>query len=131
MLTTDPIADMLTRIRNAISAGKSTIVLPHSNAKERVAKILADNGFLQSIRVSGKGIDKILEIDIFSEGTNPTINEISRVSTPGRRIYAKATDIPSVKHGRGIVVISTSGGVMTGEEAKAKRLGGEIICKVY
>lgn len=131
MVTTDPISDMLTRIRNAIAVGKQQISLPHSNSKERVAKILAANGFLHSVTASGKGKDKTLEISIHPDGRNSMITEISRVSRPGRRVYVKSDDIPSVKRGRGIVVISTSSGVMTGDEAAAKKLGGELICKVY
>lgn len=131
MVSTDPIADMLTRIRNAIAVGKAQIVLPHSNAKERVARILAENGFLQSVTVSGKDKAKMLEITIRSENANSTISEINRVSRPGRRVYVKSNGIPSVKRGRGLVVVSTSSGVMTGEQAKQKKLGGELICKVY
>lgn len=131
MVSTDPIADMLTRIRNAVAVDQHQIVLPHSNAKERVAKILSKSGFLQTVTVSGKNKDKILELSLNGEGKNSPISEISRVSRPGRRVYVKSTDIPSVKRGRGIVIISTSGGVMTGEEAKSKKLGGELICKVY
>lgn len=131
MVSTDPIADMLTRIRNAIAVDKQQIVLPHSNAKERVARILAENGFLQSVAVSGKDKAKILEINIRGENTNSPISEIDRVSRPGRRVYVKSTGIPSIKRGRGLVVVSTSSGVMTGEQAKQKKLGGELICKVY
>lgn len=131
MVTTDPISDMLTRIRNAIAVNGQQISLPHSNAKERVAKILADNGFLQTVSSSGKGKQKVLEITLQAEGRNSPITEISRISRPGRRVYVKSVEIPRVKRGRGIVVVSTSSGVMTGEEAAAKKLGGELICKVY
>lgn len=130
MVTTDPISDMLTRIRNAAAVNKAHVVMPHSNAKERVAKILAANGFIQRVSVSGKNKEKVLEIDI-SGDLGSVITEISRISRPGRRVYVKSADIPSVKRGRGIIVVSTSKGVMTGEEAKAKHLGGELICKVY
>jgi small subunit ribosomal protein S8 len=130
-MNTDPISDMLSRIRNAIAVNKNEIIMPHSNAKETVARILVKSGFLQRVEVSGKGIDKCLEISIFPEGKNSTITVINRLSKPGRRVYVKTSDIPTVKRGRGIVVLSTSSGVMTGDEAKSKRLGGELICEVY
>lgn len=129
--STDPIADMLTRIRNAINVRKSEIVLPHSNVKEAVAKLLKENGFLDTVRVTDASIGKSLHIVINSEGTNPRITEISRVSTPGRRNFAKSKEIPTIKSGRGIVVVSTSKGLMTGTEAKKQGVGGELICKVY
>ena len=128
---TDPISDMFTRIRNAIAVGKSQVSLPYSKIKETVAKILAGNGFLQDVSVSGKGIDKTLHIVINSEDSNAAITEIERLSRPGRRAYVSADKIPSVKRGRGIVIVSTSAGVMTGKEAKVKRLGGELIGQVY
>ncbi len=128
---TDPISDMFTRIRNAIAVNKSEVSLPYSKIKETVAKILANNGFLKEISVAGKGIDKTLHIVINTEDANATITEISRLSRPGRRVYVSTDKIPSVKRGRGIIVISTSAGVMTGKEAKAKNLGGELIGQVY
>lgn len=131
MVSTDPISDMFTRIRNAILVNKSSVILPHSKSKETVARILVENGFLNSVSVKENGYRKKLQITIFSEGANSTISEISRLSTPGRRMYVKTDKIPKVKRGRGIVIISTSKGVMTGEEATAKRLGGELIGKVY
>lgn len=131
MVSTDPISDMFTRIRNAIAVNKSEVSLPYSKIKETVAKILADNGFLTVVSVSGEGIDKNLHIVINDEDTNATITEINRLSRPGRRLYVGADKIPSVKRGRGIVIISTSAGVMTGTEAKSRRLGGELIGQVY
>lgn len=131
MVSTDPISDMFTRIRNAILVNKPEIVLPHSNVKETVAKIMVDSGFLQASKVSTKDFRKNLQITINSAGTNATITEIARLSTPGRRLYVKFDKIPVVKRGRGIVIISTSKGVMTGDEAKTKRLGGELIARVY
>ncbi len=129
--TTDPIADMLSRIRNAIAVRKSEIVLPHSSIKESVAKILQDNGFLSKVSVADATIGKTLHIVINSQDSNARITEISRVSTPGRRAYAKAKEIPAIKNGRGIVIVSTSKGLMTGAEAKSQGVGGELICKVY
>lgn len=130
--TTDPIADMLTRIRNAIAVRKSEVVLPHSNIKEAVAKILRDSNFVNSVTVEGdKPGFKQLRIVLSDESTNARITEIARLSTPGRRLYVGAGEIPTVKRGRGIVVVSTSKGIMSGDDAKAKSLGGELICKVY
>jgi small subunit ribosomal protein S8 len=130
MVSTDPISDMFTRIRNAIAVNKQEVSMPHSKIKEAVARILADNGFLANVSVSGDGF-KTLHITINSEDANAAITEIARLSKPGRRSYVGADKIPTVKRGRGIVIVSTSSGVMTGKEAKAKRLGGELIGQVY
>ncbi len=128
---TDPIADMFTRIRNAAAINKHVASVPHSKLKETVASILVSNGFLQNVKVEGAGIAKSLQITINDESTNPAITEIKRLSTPGRRVYVTADNIPNVKRGRGIVIISTSKGVMTGKDARAQRLGGELIGQVY
>jgi small subunit ribosomal protein S8 len=129
--STDPIADMLTRIRNAIAINKSQINLPHSNTKEAVAKILKDSGFIIDLKTDGKSPEKALILILSDEGNSAKISEIQRISTPGRRHYAKASDIPVVKQGRGIVIISTSKGIMSGDTARVNRIGGELICKVY
>lgn len=128
MVSTDPIADMLTRIRNALAVQKDEVSLPHSSVKESVAKILKDNGYITDIQVKKDGFRK--EMTIVLNGA-AMINDIERVSKPGRRVYAKVKDIPKVKQGRGIVIVSTSQGMMTGEAAKEKKLGGEIIAQVY
>lgn len=130
-MNTDPIADMLTRIRNAILVNKTEVVLPHSNLKETVAKTLADANFIDRVEVKPATVGKQLKIVINSEDANARITEIERLSKPGRRVYVSANEIPNVQQGRGIVVISTSKGVMTGNDAKKQRLGGELICKVY
>ncbi len=130
--STDPIADMLTRIRNAIAVRKSEVTLPHSSIKEAVAKILKDSNFVDGVSVEGdKPGFKSLRITINGEDSNARITEIARLSTPGRRMYSSAQEIPVVKRGRGIVIISTSKGVMSGDDAKKQQLGGELICKVY
>jgi small subunit ribosomal protein S8 len=131
MLSSDPIADMLTRIRNAVAVGKHTIVLPHSRIKQTVAEQLVKARYLTAVKVVEEKPQSQLEITINQPEANSTINEIVRLSKPGRRVYAKADDIPRIKNGRGIVLISTSKGVMTGQMAKKQRLGGELICKVY
>ena len=129
--TTDPIADMLTRIRNAINVGKGEVSLPHSNIKENVAKSLQANGFLTSVSVTDLSVGKQLHIVINPENENAKITEIKRLSKPGRRAYMGAREIPTVKGGRGVVIVSTSKGLMTGKEAKAAGLGGELIASVY
>lgn len=131
MQTTDPIADLLTRIRNAKMVGKTEVRVPASNIKEVIAKKLAKSGYLADVkREAGKPRDTLV-ITINKAGENSTINEITRLSKPGRRVYVKADEIPKVKSGRGIVLVSTSQGVITGQEAKKARLGGELLLKVY
>ena len=129
--STDPIADMLTRIRNAINVRKNEISLPHSKIKENVARSLQANGFVRSVSVTDLSVGKQLHIVINGEDENARITEIKRLSKPGRRHYANATEIPTVKRGRGIVIVSTSKGLMTGKEAKAAGIGGELIASVY
>ena len=129
--TTDPISDMLTRIRNAIAVRKSEVSLPHSKVKESVARLLKDSNFIDSVSVSSAPIGKTLTVTINNEDSNARITEIVRLSKPGRRYYVSSRDIPTVKRGRGVVLISTSKGLMTGEQAKTQKVGGELICKVY
>lgn len=131
MVSTDPIADMLTRIRNAIMVRKNTVSMPYSRIKEAIAKLLVENKFISSVSVEGKGIDKILIVTINATDSNAAITELTRISKPGRRQYVNVAGIPMVKQGRGIVIVSTSHGLMTGSQARAKKLGGELICKVY
>jgi small subunit ribosomal protein S8 len=131
MVSTDPIADMLTRIRNAAGVGKHEVRLPHSKIKETIARELVKTKFLKAVAVEEGTPRKTLVVTINSEGENPKFTEITRMSTPGRRMYANVKSIPRIKNGRGIVLVSTSQGVMSGFEAAKQRLGGEIICKVY
>ncbi len=131
MVSTDPIADMLTRIRNALAVRQEQVAMPHSKIKQSVAEILAENKYIVSSKVEGSGIEKSLVLKVIEENSNSPITEISRVSKPGRRVYSKVKDIPTVKQGRGMVIVSTSKGIMTGTQAKSKKLGGEVICKVY
>ncbi len=131
IVSTDPIADMLTRIRNAMAVNRREITLPHSRMKETVAKILVANGFLKDAKLVTEDDVKQLAIIINDESVSPAITEITRLSSPGRRVYVKAAEIPRIKRGRGIVVVSTSKGIMSGQEAASKKLGGELICRVY
>jgi len=131
MVSTDPIADMLTRIRNAINVQKSEVVLPHSNLKQSVAELLKTSGFLNEVTVVDASVGKSLRIVINGDGQPARITEVVRMSKPGRRAYVAAKEIPSVKRGRGVVIVSTSKGLMTGDAAKKQGIGGELICKVY
>jgi len=128
----DPIADMLSRIRNAISASKNEVVMPHSKMKETILAELQKNRYIESYQtVKGDDGFKSLRVVIYPHGENAKISYIQRVSTPGRRVYANVSEIPRVKNGRGIVIMSTPRGVMTGFAATKARLGGEVICEVY
>ncbi len=129
--STDPIADMLTRIRNAALVGKNQVSLPSSKLKTTVAKELQKAGYISKVDLEKSSPRDRLVITINEPGSNSKITEIAKVSRPGRRVYAGASNIPKVKNGRGIVLISTSRGVMTGQEAIKQRLGGELLCKVY
>lgn len=131
MVSSDPIADMLTRIRNAVAVRKSEVVLPHSKIKQAIAELLKKNGFIKDVAVIEASVGKTLKIVINDKGENPRITDLVRVSKPGRREYANVKEIPTVKGGRGIVILSTSKGLMTGAEAKKQGVGGELICKVY
>ena len=131
MQTTDPIADLLTRIRNAKMVGKTEIRVPSSKLKKVVAEQLVKNGYLTKVTVESAKPRDILVVTINDPSENSTIHEITRVSKPGRRVYAAAADIPKVKSGRGLVLVSTSKGVMTGQEAIKNKLGGEVLLKVY
>jgi small subunit ribosomal protein S8 len=131
--STDPIADMFTRIRNAIAVNKQEVSLPHSTIKESVARLLKESNFIEDVRVTKdkETVGKTLTIRINSETSNARITEIVRLSKPGRRYYVNAKEIPVVKRGRGLVIVSTSKGIMTGSQAQAQHVGGELICKVY
>ena len=129
--STDQIADLITRIRNADKVGKTEIRVPTSKLKVAVVDVLVKNGYLASYDIEEGKPRGILHIVIANPGEAARINEIEKVSKPGRRVYTAVEDIPTVKSGRGIVLISTSKGVMTGQEAKKQRLGGEVLVKVW
>ena len=133
----DPISDMLTRIRNAVLAGHAQVAMPSSKLKIEIAKILKDEGFLESYEVvDGESeVQKVLRVKIKYVGERrqrrPVISGLERVSKPGRRIYTKKTDIPWVLSGIGVAILSTPKGVMTGARARQLGVGGEILCKVW
>lgn len=129
--STDPIADLLTRIRNASMVGKTEVRVPSSKLKKVVADQLKKNKYLAEVKIeAGKPRDTLV-ITINKPGENATFTELTRLSKPGRRVYVAANEIPRVKSGRGIVLVSTSKGVITGGEAVKQRLGGELLLKIY
>lgn len=131
-MLSDPIADMLTRIKNGYQARKDVVLLPWSKIKEEIGQILLKEGYLKDMKSKGtKAKDKVLELELKYEGRKPALNEIKRISKPGLRIYAKVTKIPRVRFGFGITIVSTPKGLMIGKEAKKKKLGGEIICQIW
>ncbi len=137
MSVNDPIADMLTRVRNAVMAGQSQIAMPSSKLKAEIAKILKDEGFLESFEVvdEEKSNFKVLRLKIKYIGERrerrPVLSGIERVSSPGRRIYTNKKEIPWVLSGLGVAILSTPKGVMTGTRARQLGVGGEILCKVW
>jgi small subunit ribosomal protein S8 len=131
---TDPIADLLTRIRNAIMAGHKVVEAPASNLKKEVARILFEKGFILSYKViDGDGPQGVLKIALKynQKSKKPAIKEIQRVSRPGLRQYIGVDEMPRVLNGLGIAIISTSKGLMTDKEAKNEKIGGEVLCYVY
>ena len=129
--STDQIADLITRIRNADMVGKTEIRVPTSKLKVAVVEVLAKNGYIASYDIEEGKPRGILHVVIKNAGEVSRINEIEKVSKPGRRVYTAAEDIPTIKSGRGTVIISTSKGLMTGRDAKKNRLGGEILVRVW
>lgn len=129
--STDPIADLLTRIRNTALVGKTEVRVPTSKLKKIVAEQLVKNHYLADVKLEDGKPRGTLVITINNNGENAAFTELARVSKPGRRIYVSSADIPKVKQGRGIVLVSTSKGVMTGAEAAKAKLGGEVLLKVY
>lgn len=126
---TDPIADMLTRIRNAIAVRKKDLELPHSNLKFQIADLLRREGFLGAVEKTGT--PPKLHINLKYSDKEPAIRSIKRISKPGKRVYAASTELPRVLSDMGIAVISTSAGILTNKEARKRKLGGEVICEVY
>lgn len=130
-MMTDPISDMLTRIRNASMVRKSSIELPSSKMKFAIAKILEAEGYVGAVEQFMDGSKPMLRIALKYQGRTPRISSLSRVSKPGRRIYKKADELTSVRSGFGLSILSTSNGLMTASEARKRRLGGELICEIF
>ena len=131
MVTTDPIADMLTRIRNANQQKHETVSIPYSNLKNDLANILKDEGFVTDFVVNEEGNHKNIVITLKYKGNERVVTGLKRVSKPGLRQYAKVNEIPKVLNGLGIVVLSTSQGLMTDKEARAKNIGGEVLAYIW
>jgi small subunit ribosomal protein S8 len=132
LVTTDPIADMLTRIRNGILVNHNETSVPYSRIKENILKILRETNFIDDYLIEDNGLtNKKLIIKINALHQKSRLNELKRISKPGRRVYLNYKDIPSVKQGRGFLIISTSKGLMTSIQAKEQQVGGEVICQIY
>jgi len=130
MSMTDPIADMLTRIRNGQKARKVSVTMPASNIKAAVAKVLKDEGYVADYRIEGEGAKRELTVDLkYFEGA-PVIERIQRVSRPGLRIYRGKDGVPRVLGGLGVAIVSTSAGLMSDRQARAQGIGGEVLCVV-
>ena len=132
MSFTDPISDMITRIRNAQLRTLNTVSIPNSKFRAKILDVLKEEGYISDYKPSSKEKNnKFLLVDLKYNNGIPVIREISRVSKPGRRIYTKAESIPKIQNGLGIAIVSTSKGIMTDNDARLKKIGGEIICKVF
>jgi small subunit ribosomal protein S8 len=131
-MVTDPIADMLTRIRNAIVAGHEVVRIPGSKMKVAIANVLKEEGFIRGFEVEPDGVKKAIRIDLaYSRKKKPVISGLRRVSKPGLRVYVQKREIPRVYGGLGIAILSTPEGIMTGQEAWRRQVGGEVLCYVW
>ncbi len=131
-MNTDPIADMLTRIRNANIVSHETVEIPSSKLKVELAKLLKSEGFISDYNVKEVGKFKVLEITLkYDEKRNPVISKLERISKPGLRTYCKAKNLPKVLGGMGIAIVSTSKGLLTDRKARKENIGGEVLCYIY
>ncbi len=130
MSMTDPIADMLTRIRNAQQAEKTTVTMPSSRLKEAIAKVLKDEGYIEAVQVHAHDSKPLIELTLKYYAGRPVIEMIERVSRPGLRVYKGAQDIPKVMNGLGVAIVSTPMGVITDRAARRQNVGGEVLCVV-
>lgn len=130
-MMTDPIADMLSRIRNGNSAKHKTVEIPASNMKKNLAQILLDEGYIQGYNVTEDDKQGVITVDLKYVQEQRVISGIKRISKPGRRVYVKSNEVPKVLNGLGIAVISTSKGIMTDKQARNEAVGGEVICYVW
>ena len=128
---TDPIADMLSRIRNAAAVNKAEVLIPSSKLKHMLATILEKEGYVEDVEIVAEGNFSYIKIGLKYNNNKSAIQDIKRISKPGRRVYCKAGDAPHVLNGLGIAVLSTSNGLMTAKSARHKNVGGEVLCEVY
>jgi small subunit ribosomal protein S8 len=132
MNISDPIADMLTRVRNASRARHTEVIVPASRTKREIARILKEEGFIADVREERAGPGIVLRLELkYVDGKVPVVSGLKRISKPGLRVYARKTDIPRVLGGLGLVIVSTSKGIMTGAQARQAELGGEILAYVW
>ena len=131
MSMSDPIADMLTRIRNGLQANKVTVDMPASRNKVAIAEVLKDEGYISGFSLDGEGATRSLKIELKYFQGEPVIEEIRRISSPSCRVYAKRDDLPSIRNGLGVALVSTSKGVLTDKNAREQGVGGEVICTVF
>ena len=131
MLITDPIADMLTRIRNALTAKHEDVLVPASTVKKAIAEILLDEGYIKSYDIREDGVAKYIHIDLKYPNKQRVITGLKRISKPGLRIYARKDQLPKVLNGLGIAIISTSRGIMTDREARKQGVGGEVLAYIW
>lgn len=129
-MLSDPISDLLCRLNNAARAQHPQLMVPHSRLKESISRVLMQEGYLSEVAVEGTQ-KKQLRLKLRYDGRRSVIEGVRRVSSPGRRVYAGCGDIPKVRGGLGILVLSTSGGVVTDREARRRKLGGELLCSVW
>ena len=131
MSLSDPIGDMIARVKNAQSRNHKKVELPSSNFKVKIAEILKNEGFVKDFKVNSEKNKTLLSLELKYHSGNPVINTFERVSKPGRRIFSSANGLPKINNGLGIAIVSTPKGVMTDLDARKQRVGGEIICKVF
>ena len=131
MSLSDPIGDMIARIKNAQDRSHKKVELPSSNFKSRIADILKNEGFIKDYKINKENNKSVLLLELKYHSGNPVINTFERVSKPGRRIFSSADGLPKINNGLGIAIVSTPKGVMTDIDARKQRIGGEIICKVF
>jgi small subunit ribosomal protein S8 len=131
-MMTDPIADMLTRIRNGLQARHASVDMPASNIKTAIAEVLKDEGYIKGYATVGEGPTRALKVELRYVGKNePVLSGLKRISKPGLRVYTGASEIPRVFGGLGVAIVSTSRGVMSGAQARKQGIGGEVICHVW
>ena len=131
MSLSDPIGDMIARVKNAQARNHKKVELPSSNFKNKIANILKNEGFIKDFKVNSENNKSVLELELKYHSGNPVISTFERVSKPGRRIFSSADGLPKINNGLGIAIVSTPKGVMTDIDARKQKVGGEIICKVF
>ncbi len=131
MVVTDPIADMLTRIRNALTAKHETVEIPASNMKKAIAEILLNEGYISNVEIKEEGVQGSIVVTLKYSKDGNVITGLKRISKPGLRVYAKSNEIPTVLNGLGTAILSTSKGIMTDKQARANNLGGEVLAFVW